>query len=101
VSEFYIENLASGIQKIWGCSAKHLRTVPVRAMFNDKIAWDGEVEVFELAGHPKAKLCYSWGLSDNDGKLDATNVLEIPPVNSPETAVMIAIANAARVRAED
>jgi hypothetical protein len=53
----------------------------------------GNVEVFELAGHPKAKRAYAWphpeGEHDKDEKIYA--VLEIPPVTSARTGVQAAI----------
>ena len=69
-------------------------TVPVQEVFQGKIIWQGEVEVFDLFGHDKAKVCYGW--SHREGKDDKgerfVTVLQIPPVISPETAVKIAIA---------
>jgi hypothetical protein len=62
-------------------------------MFQGKVAWEGEVEVFSVMGHAKAKRCYTWGYPNEkrDGKYDFVTVLEIPPVVSPETAVKAAI----------
>lgn len=54
--------------------------------------WSGDVEVFGLSGHAKAKRAYAWGYSGENPKWEITTVLEIPPVTSPETAVKIAIA---------
>jgi len=52
-----------------------------------------EVEVFDLAGHPKAKHAYGW--SHPDGQDNKTErfvaVLELPPVTSPVTAVRASI----------
>lgn len=76
----------------------HEITVPVREMFQGKVAWDGEVEVFAITGHAKAKRCYAWGYPNEKrgGKYDFVTVLEIPPVVSPETAVKAAIVAKAR-----
>lgn len=41
--------------------------------------------------NPKAKRCYAWTIEDG-GDLKTTAVLEIPPVDSAETAVKVAIA---------
>jgi hypothetical protein len=53
----------------------------------------GDVEVFDLTGHPKAKRAYGWshadGKDDKDEKF--VTVLEVPPVDSPQTAVKVAI----------
>ncbi len=62
-------------------------------MFRGQTVWKGEVEVFSLTGHPKAKRCYAWphrtGPNNNDARVVA--VLEIPPVESPETALRASI----------
>jgi hypothetical protein len=33
---------------------------PVHETFQGQTVWAGEVEVFDLVGHPKAKRCYAW-----------------------------------------
>jgi hypothetical protein len=67
--------------------------VPVNEVFRGQTVWQGNVEVFDLHGHPKAKRCYGW--SHAEGKDDKgerfVTVLEMPPVSSPETAVKVAI----------
>jgi hypothetical protein len=64
-------------------------------MFWQKVAWDGVVEVFRLAGHPKAKRCYAWSFTEGKETRFVT-VLEIPPVESAQTAVRAAIASEAK-----
>jgi hypothetical protein len=79
--------------QLHNCGATWRETVPVREIFNGKTIWQGEVEVFDLAGHPKAKRAYGWSHpegDDNKGERFVA-VLEIPPVNSPQTAVKISI----------
>jgi hypothetical protein len=78
-----------------GCESRHVRSVPVREVFNGLVAWEGVVEVFDLIGHPKAKRCYGWSFEDGRQTRSVT-VLELPPVDSPETAVKVAIAAKAR-----
>jgi hypothetical protein len=53
----------------------------------------GDVEVFDLRGHPKAKRAYAWSHLDgeNDERTRFIAVLEIPPVISPETTVRVQI----------
>ena len=53
---------------------------------------DGAVEVFRLTGHPKAKRCYAWSFTEGKETRFVT-VLEIPPVESAQTAVRAAIAS--------
>ena len=67
--------------------------MPVTEIFRGKTLWQGDVEVFDLTGHPKAKRAYGWSHpegADNKGERFVT-VLEIPPVVSAETAVKVAI----------
>jgi len=63
--------------------------------FEGKIAWQGMVEVFDLIGHPQAKRAYAWTYRDGDQNKTIT-VLGVPPVDSPQGAVKVAIASKAR-----
>jgi hypothetical protein len=57
--------------------------------------WEGSLEVFLLKGHREATVCYGW--REFDGReVKCVTVLEIPPVNSPESAVRAAIAGATK-----
>jgi hypothetical protein len=89
----YLAELKAKIRLLHGCDATHRQTVPVIEIFQGKTVWDGEVEVFDLTGHAKAKRCYAWGYPNEkqSDKLNVVAVLEIPPVASPETAVKAAI----------
>jgi hypothetical protein len=89
------EELQEAIRAMHGCESRYVRSVPVREVFNDLVAWDGVVEVFDLIDHPKAKRCYAWSFDDGRQTRSVT-VLELPPVDSPETAVKVAIAAKAR-----
>lgn len=73
------------------CKAQYVGSEPVIDLFRGEIAWDGVVATFEIEGNPKAKRCYAWSFLQ-DGESQYTTVLEIPPVDSPETAVKVAIA---------
>jgi len=73
------------------CNAIHERSVPVVEMFGKKTVWEGVVESFALTGHSRAKRGYAWSYQDK-GETQYVNVLEIPPVNSPVTAVRASIA---------
>jgi len=86
-----IDDLRSVIRKLHGCEAVHSSTVQVREMFEGKTVWDGEVEVFDITGYPKASQCYAWSYQDDDGRMQYTAVLRTPPVNSPQDAVKAAI----------
>ena len=89
----YISRVQVAIMQLHNCGATWRKTVPVHEVFNGKTIWQGEVEVFDLAGHPKAKRAYGWSHpegDDNKGERFVA-VLEIPPVDSPQTAVKISI----------
>ncbi len=96
----YLERLQLTVQHLHNCDAVHVRSVPVTEYFQGRMIWDGEVEVFALRGHPKAKTCYAW--SRADGKHDEhekfITVLELPPVDSPLAAVKVAIASEVRAK---
>ena len=90
-----ITHLRNTVQTTHRCKAEHVKSVPVIEMFWQKVAWDGVVEVFRLTGHPKAKRCYAWSFTEGKETRFVT-VLEIPPVESAQTAVRAAIASEAK-----
>ena len=89
----YINDLRAVIGKLHGCRATYVETVPVHEVFRGQTVWQGNVEVFDLTGHPKAKRCYAWSHLDkpDDSEERYVAVLEIPPVESPKSAVMVSI----------
>jgi hypothetical protein len=82
-----LENIQNAIEHASGCAAKHKESVVVVEGIGDQKIWEGVVEVFELEGHPRAKRAYGWQSGDR-----ISTVLEIPPVDSPNTAVKVALA---------
>ena len=90
-----IEEQKRAILAVHGAPSRHVESVPVREVFNKLVAWEGIVEVYEIEGHPKAKRCYAWSYEER-GRTKTVAVLEIPPVDSAETAVKAAIAAQAR-----
>jgi hypothetical protein len=90
-----IEEQKRAILAVHGATAGHVESIPVREVFRKLVAWEGVVEVYEIKGHPKATRCYAWTVEDG-GQLKTTAVLEIPPVDSAETAVKVAIAAQAK-----
>ncbi|MGB7923377.1 MAG: hypothetical protein WCF57_09050 [Pyrinomonadaceae bacterium] len=89
----YIEELKNAIRKLHGYEADHVETVPVKETFQGQTVWQGEVEVFDIRGHPLASRVYAWAheTEDVDKPKRHVTVLHIPPVVSPETAVRAAI----------
>lgn len=86
-----IEMIQRAVEMAAECPAMHLESVPVVEMFREQVMWQGMVEVFAISAHPRAKKAYGWRFEDN-GVERCTAVLEIPPVESPNTAVRAAIA---------
>jgi len=96
----YLDRLQVAVSQLHGCGATYRETVPVHEMFKGQTVWQGEVEVFELTGHPKAKRAYAWshvhGSEDEQERF--VTVLEIPPVESALTAVRASIMADAKKR---
>src|SRR5438067_1254916 len=80
------------ISAIDGYPCVHVASEPVHEVFQGQTAWQGTVEVFDIIGHPRAKRVYAWQYEDDDGQTKTVTVLEIPPVDSPQSAVKVAIA---------
>lgn len=53
-------NIQKAVERAAEWPAKHVETVQVVEGFRNQIIWQGEVEVFELTAHPKAKRAYGW-----------------------------------------
>jgi hypothetical protein len=62
----YIDELREVIRKLHGAEPTHIETVPVVETFNSQTIWEGEVEVFDLADHPKTSRIYAWSHDDTD-----------------------------------
>lgn len=90
-----ITKLKDAIRAMHGCESLHVESVPVKEVFENQIAWEGMVEVFDLVGHPEAKRAYAWTYGDGDQNKTVA-VLELPPVDSAQSAVKVAIASKAR-----
>lgn len=88
----YIAELQAVFLKLHGCEAEYVETVPVVEQFQGETIWQGDVEVFDVRGHPKATRGYGWGYVANESRgRRYFIVLELPPVDSPQTAVKAAI----------
>ena len=78
------------IQQRYGCQSKHVASIPLTEQCNGKILWQGEVQIFNLQSHGTAERCYAWTSRHNHGKEDYV-VLQVPPVDSPRSAVRAAL----------
>jgi hypothetical protein len=94
----YIERVKMVVEHLHKCTATHSATVPVHEVFLGETVWQGDVEVFDIKGHPKAKRAYGWSHMDGakDERTRFVAVLEIPPVESAETAVRLQIVKDAK-----
>ena len=96
----YIARVQVAVSQLHNCGAVWIKTIAVHERFRGKTVWYGAVEVFDLHGHPKAKRAYAW--SHQEGENDAgerfVTVLELPPVESPATAVRASIISDAKNR---
>jgi hypothetical protein len=90
-----IDLLREAVEAIAKCSALHETSSPVVEMFGKKIVWEGVVESFVLTYHPKARRAYAWSFPDGK-ETRYIAVLELPPIESPQTAVRAAIASKAQ-----
>ncbi len=96
----YEQALVKAFRDLHGCKAKHVETVPVIETWQGKTVWEGEVEVFNLTGHPKATKGYAWAYDKAKGS-EIVAVLELPPVISPKTAVQASIVGKIREQARN
>jgi hypothetical protein len=90
-----IDEIKQAVEITAECKADHFETVAVVEIFRQQIVWEGAVEVFNLKGHAKAKRAYGWAYKDGEENRFVA-VLEIPPVDSANTAVRLAIAQKAQ-----
>jgi hypothetical protein len=85
----YIERLKQVIFHLHKSGAIHVGAVPVEEIFHGKTLWKGDVEVFDLTGHPKAKRCYGWTYGEPE---EFITILELPPVTDAQSAVKVGVA---------
>jgi hypothetical protein len=86
-----IENIRRAVEAMHECKARHEYSAYLTEMFGFHKVWEGVVESFSLEGHQLADRCYAWGFKHH-GEVRYVAVLELPPINSPTTAVRAAVA---------
>jgi len=85
-----IPDLQDAIQKMHGCSSVFVETVHVHEKMptTGETVWQGDVQIFDLIDHPKAKRAYGWSFFNDDSrKRRFIAVLGDGPVVSAVTAV--------------
>ena len=55
-----VDQLKEAVENMHGGTATFAQSVPVRETFERQTAWQGEVYIFDLAGHPTATRAYAW-----------------------------------------
>lgn len=83
--------LQDAIRHMHGCEATWIESVPVTETFGGETAWDGEVQMFELRGHPAATRAYAWSHATDGTRRRFVAVLGVGPVQDAVTAVRAAI----------
>jgi hypothetical protein len=83
--------IEEAIRHMHGCEPTFVESVPVRETFNSKTVWEGEVQVFDLRGHPTAKRAYAWSHATDGSKRKFYAVLHEGPIDSPVKAVRASI----------
>ena len=95
MSDDYIARLQNAIRQLNRCESKYVTAVFVSEpffSFQKERLWQGDVAIFEIYGHAQAQRAYAWSNTGGDENMRYVVVLEIPPINSPQTAVQAAIA---------
>ena len=93
----YVANLQNAIRAMHRCNSRYIESVPVTEKSQGKVTWAGVVDVFDLIWHPTAKRAYAWSYRDG-AQTRFVAVLEVPPVDSPQSAVRLNIAATERSR---
>jgi hypothetical protein len=90
----YLARLQKAIRSQHGCDSRHLSSIPVHLAFKGQTIWDGIIEFFSVAGHPKAKECYAWASLLETGRKSETffAVLCSPQISTPMAAVRSVLA---------
>ncbi len=91
-----IPALQDAIRHLHGCESTWVESVPVHETHEGATVWDGEVQVFDLVGHPTATRAYAWSYATTGTKRRFVAVLHVPGVDSPEAAVRASIVSDVR-----
>ena len=86
-----IPALLDAIRHMHGCEARWVESVPVHETHEGQTVWEGEVQVFDLVGHPKATRAYAWSHATEGDRRRFHAVLGLPPVDGPVMAVKASV----------
>ena len=92
-----MEELTRAVERQHGGTAVPLESVRVKEAFRGQTLWEGDVQVFQLADHPKTNRAYAWSAPvKGSTKRRIYAVLRVAPIDSPQAAVRAAIAAESR-----
>ena len=93
------DQLKQAVESQHGGTATFLQSVPVHETHDGQTVWNGAVQVFDLAGHPKATRAYAWSSPvEGSTKRRFFAVLHTGPITGPVEAVQAAIVAEARAK---
>ncbi len=82
--------LAVTVRQRHGCNCAVLGSVWVAEPVAGERPWIGRVWLIELLGHPRASLCFAWGLPvEGTRRFDCVTVLAQSGVRTPAEAVRL------------
>jgi hypothetical protein len=92
----YLDWVKAEIEEAYNCPAYYLRTELVQETMDGETLWAGEVQVFGLIGHEKAKRCFAWGHDSHNSSQAGRLImmLAIPPSLSAQAAVRLQLVKA-------
>ena len=82
--------LIDATKHMHGCEARWVESVPVREEHEGAVVY-GEVQVFDVTGHAKAKRVYAWSHATDSGRRRFQAMLALPPVDGPAMAVRTSV----------
>jgi hypothetical protein len=92
-----IPALIEAIRHLHGCEATHVETIAVHERSpSGETVWQGDVEAFALAGHPKASKAFAWSEATTGTKRRFFAVLGLGPVTGAAAAVRASVLADAR-----
>jgi hypothetical protein len=91
-----IPTLQDAIRHLHGVESEHVETAHVREVHAGLLVWEGDIEVFQLAKHPKTKRAFGWSEATTGNKRRFFVVLHTVGVDTPIAALRASILADAR-----
>ena len=95
-----VEQLQEVIQQQHGCGSTLTETVRVREERAGHTIWEGDVHIFTLHGHRRARRCYAWQYSGTTSEPRFVAILAEGHVDCPRAAVRAAMVDESRRQGE-